>query len=57
MTSAALRVANIIDDVGANDELAAPRNGSGAAAQLHRDIKWRALGDSNPCYRRERAVS
>jgi hypothetical protein len=21
------------------------------------NVKWRALGDSNPCYRRERAVS
>ncbi len=24
---------------------------------MRRGLKWRSLGDSNPCYRRERAVS
>ncbi len=52
-------VSGVLDEYGAGNETRTrdPDLGKVVLYQLSYSRKWRPLGDSNPCYRRERAVS
>ncbi len=52
-------MSGVLDEYGAGNETRTrdPDLGKVVLYQLSYSRKWRPLGDSNPCYRRERAVS